>query len=98
MTSHTPTRLQAFCLALGWQGGTVHQVSAEIGVSVDDLMQEVTDEVADTIPYGLGYRRGYVKPLPVDRTAWTLTHCKPDWLPLYWLGVADGIIAKGETP
>lgn len=32
------TRTEALCRILGWQGGTIHQVAKEIGVSTHDII------------------------------------------------------------
>lgn len=36
---------QCLMIALGWQGGTVHQVSEEIGVSVQDILYKKIDRI-----------------------------------------------------
>jgi len=32
------TNLERACLLLGWQGGTVHQVAQETGLTVDEIL------------------------------------------------------------
>lgn len=32
------TNTEILCFVLGWQGGTVHQVAATLGVAVDDVI------------------------------------------------------------
>lgn len=36
-------RTQALILALGWQGGTIHQVSQETGCDVQDLLYRMPE-------------------------------------------------------
>ena len=38
------TRLEAFCKAFGWQGGTIHQVAAETGCKAEDLLTEARQD------------------------------------------------------
>jgi hypothetical protein len=35
----TLTNMQIACYLLGWQGGTIHQVAEETGLSVDEILK-----------------------------------------------------------
>ncbi len=46
------TRLDAFCKAFGWQGGTIAQVADATGCQVDQLLQGHHCEVASDFDAG----------------------------------------------
>lgn len=86
-------RTLALCQLLGWQGGTIHQVAKETGCSVDGLL------------YGIAEREG----IPSDFTrGWFAARtCAPIRFRQlvmskyrgnldFWLGAAEGWIAKAE--
>lgn len=82
-------RMKAYCKAFGWQGGTIHQVSEETGVSVQNLLYaEAPKNPSLTSDYCLGWFAG--------RTCST-EHNKAVNFPKYkgnvdfWIGVAEGI-------
>lgn len=83
------TRTEALCKALGWQGGTIHQVSQEIGVDTQTILygKPTLGEGLNT-PYSHGWFAG--------RTC-SVEHNKANIFPLrkgdadFWLGVADGL-------
>ena len=55
---HTPaSRSRNLFRYFGWQGGTIHQISAETGVSVQNLLYGEPDSVARREP---GYSHGYL--------------------------------------
>lgn len=88
-------RTQALCIALGWQGGTIHQVCEATGCSDEDILHTGVDG-------GQGYCRGYWLGHTGQHLAnWLRTKMHGDrhW----WVGLADGVIARnagttGELP
>ena len=84
------TRLDAFCKAFGWQGGTIHQVAEMTGCKADDLL---TGKAADET-IASAYARGWF----AGRTC-SIEFNKLNNFPAhrgvldFWLGVADGLIA-----
>lgn len=84
-------RTTAWMYALGWQGGTIHQVAEESGVSVSFLLgQEPLKNKMDVPLYQLGYLCG----LNVDKTKELVKQAMKvhkghlD----FWYGLADGVI------
>ena len=79
-------RSLTLCNALGWQGGTIHQVAKETGVDVSTLLYGTP--VSETL--GTDYSHGWF----AARTC-TLAHNKTVVFPKYfgnvefWLGVAE---------
>ena len=41
------------CLLLGWQGGTIHQVASETGLSIEEILQ--SDDIEILIKKGRKY-------------------------------------------
>jgi hypothetical protein len=85
-------RTEALCRVLGWQGGTVHQVEKEIGVSSTDIIYG-TPESANDYAAGraavrecsLEYIRGFaVRDFKGNKD--------------FWLGVADTFAATWLKP
>ena len=73
--------------ALGWQGGTVHQVSRATGLDVLTILSLKDCKIEDVYQlemYNTGKRwilgGGCEKTIPKDRKGY----------PLFWLGVLDG--------
>jgi hypothetical protein len=86
-------RTQALCLILGWQGGTVHQVSQAIGVSVLDIIYGTPTSTQLASDYCGGWFAA--------RTC-TLEHLRANVFAQqrgnkdFWLGAAEGKIAQSE--
>ncbi len=82
------TRTEALCKALGWQGGTIHQVSEETGCTTSDLLYGKPAQTHLTSDYTGGWFAG--------RTS-SLEHNRTKVFPKYkgnldfWLGIADGL-------
>lgn len=100
-------RTQALCRALGWAGGTIHQVAKEFGVSSTALLYDDADRNHDAYRQGFKDAKSLVAdetdpyrlPLAAERAA-ELTEGWRGNLP-YWLGVAERIMllwANGELP
>ena len=88
-TSSKIERTQALCNALGWQGGTIHQVAEETGCSVADLLY------AETISHSFSHSQGWF----AGRTCSTqfnkdvnFPNHKGDVQ--FWHGVADGLVVR----
>lgn len=85
----TMTRLEALCKALGWQGGTIHQVATETGCTVQDLIHSRPS----TTHLGSDHCSGWF----AARTC-SLEHNRRVNFPAakgnldFWLGVAEGIL------
>lgn len=80
------TNTELLMNALGWQGGTVHQVAAVTGLKVAtilDLDKETAGDVYQLEMYNGGYRwaieGGKENNVPKDRRGY----------PLFWAGVLD---------
>lgn len=80
-------RLEAYCIALGLQGGTIHQIAEYTGVSVDVLLNKPTN------PSNSDHSHGYF-----SFTTSLLSHNKDVVFPEnkgnadFWLGVLDGVL------
>ena len=48
------TNTQLLCYALGWQGGTIHQVAEATGLSTDDILTLDKYQPTDSWEYGGG--------------------------------------------
>jgi hypothetical protein len=83
------TRLDAFCKALGWHGGTIHQVAAETGCDVSDLLGEVPSDTSLDSAYSRGWFAGRTCSVAFNRK-----HNFPGEKGIldFWLGVADGLM------
>lgn len=46
---HQMKNTEIACLLLGWQGGTIHQVSEETGLSVEQILQ--TENIEALLEY-----------------------------------------------
>lgn len=84
-------RLEALCISLGWQGGTIYQVAAATGCAVDDLLGGQPSNTVIDSDYHRGwfagrdntvaYNREFVFPFFVGNLD-------------FWLGLALGIAAE----
>ena len=85
-------RTQALFVALGWRGGTIHQVAAETGCEVADLIYWNSENAVTNrgAAYACGYRVS---------TSGNLQANNPKYRGNlnFWLGVADGIIELNLT-
>lgn len=78
-------RTEALCRVLGWQGGTVHQVALEIGVSSTDI---IYGEPADTNGwYAAG--RASIRECSTEHVREQRHHPTFKGNKDFWLGVAD---------
>jgi hypothetical protein len=85
-------RTEAICKALGYQGGTIHQLAAETGVSVEDLLYGVPSATYLSSDYSQGWAAGRTCSVDFNRTVNFPAHFgNKD----FWLGVAMGLIAQG---
>lgn len=81
------TRARNLFRYFGWQGGTIHQISAETGVSVTDLLYGEPDAVKRVEP---GYSHGYLASdtcglaMRLDLAKRKVVKGNAD----YWIGVA----------
>lgn len=83
------TRLEALCKALGWQGGTIHQVAAETGCSVQDLIYGQPSATHITSDHAGGWFSARTCSLEHNRRVnFPANKGNLD----FWLGVADGIL------
>lgn len=88
------TNTELLCIALGWQGGTVHQVSAETGLTVSQIVE--TDRKQ---PRGDKYAQGWF----AARTC-SLDHNQKVNFPKarkdldFWMGVAQGQDSLEQYP
>lgn len=80
-------RTQALCKALGWQGGTIHQISDETNCSVNDLLYGSPNKSSQN--YTSGWFAGRTCSLEHNQMINFPKH-KGDLN--FWLGVADGLI------
>jgi hypothetical protein len=81
------TNTELLMNALGWQGGTVHQVAMATGLRVEnilDLEERKIEDVYQLEMYNTGKRwvlaGGNEKTIPKGRKGY----------PFFWLGVLDG--------
>jgi hypothetical protein len=87
------TRLEALCKALGWQGGTIHQVAAETGCPADDLLSARPKNVNLGSDYSAGWFAGRTCSLQYNLT---VNFPKRKGNLEYWLGVAMGLIMESK--
>jgi hypothetical protein len=84
------TRLEAFCKAFGWQGGTIHQVAAETGCKAEDLLAGKAAKTGWDSDHCGGWFAGRTCTVEFNRH----TNFPPRKGNLdFWLGVADGLSA-----
>ena len=84
------TRLEALCKALGWQGGTIRQVAAEIGCKAEDILNSSPTDMTLNTAYSRGWFAGRTCTVEFNRH----TNFPPRKGNLdFWLGVADGLSA-----
>jgi len=82
-------RTEALCRALGWQGGTIHQISRETGVGVDNLLYGTPESVYLNSDYSHGWFAGRTCGVDFNKTTnFPKYYGNAD----FWLGVAEGII------
>jgi hypothetical protein len=83
-------RLEAYCQAFGWTGGTIHQIAKETGVDVNTLLYgESRELVVSRAVYGCGWIAGRH-----DNHAERMTLLSGNRGDTgFWLGVRDGIIS-----
>lgn len=87
------TNTELLMMALGWQGGTVHQVAQATGLKVETILNLDEKNKTITDPYQLAmYNGGYLwlvngggeKNIDKDSRGY----------PLFWLGVLDAMKQK----
>lgn len=84
------TRTQALMLVLGWQGGTVHQVAEETGLTETDIVHCETHTMS-TMGMGSDYNKGWFaarnNSLEFNRS---VVFPKYKGNLAFWMGAADG--------
>lgn len=84
-------RTQALCKALGWQGGTIHQVSEETGVSVEELLYGEPLDKSLIAGYTGGWFAGRTCTVEFNlRVNFPKNKGNPD----FWIGVAEGVMLQ----
>lgn len=84
-------RTQALCKALGWQGGTIHQVSQETGVSVEELLYGEVEDKSLASEYTGGWFAGRTCSLEHNRKVnFPQNKGNRD----FWIGVAEGLMLQ----
>ena len=82
------TRTEALCKALGWQGGTIHQIVKETGCEVDKLLygEPTCNHLSSDHSYGWAAGRTCSVEFNL-KTNFPKRRGNID----FWLGVAEGI-------
>ncbi len=81
-------RTLAMMLAIGWQGGTVHQLAVETGISVTDIIYGKPESTEFASPYNLGWMLAQVSStIPLSDYMRKKYHGNKD----FWLGIAEGM-------
>ena len=82
------TNTEYLMKALGWQGGTVHQVASDTGLTVMEVLDLHTFPISNVIAHGHGLKA--VKMCVVDICGAPYSTCgyKPDRIS-FWRGVLD---------
>lgn len=79
------------CYALGWQGGTIHQVSEETGLRTSEILG-MNDAIPDTSK-GADFWEGWLRVQAYrDCRGLDLTQYKGNLQ--FWLGAADAMILQ----
>jgi hypothetical protein len=87
------TRLEALCKALGWQGGTIHQVAAATGCKVKDLLTSTPSSTALASDHSHGWSASRTCDLEWNRRVnFPRRMGNLD----FWLGVADGLMVQAK--
>ena len=79
-------RMQAYLKAVGWQGGTIHQVAKELGVDSHTLLYSMPSNEYLTSPASEGWFTGRTCGIDRIRKAVKDRHGDTD----FWLGYARG--------
>lgn len=87
------TRTEALCRVLGWQGGTVHQVAAETGLTVEQILYSSATDTSLASKYTGGWFAARTCGLEHNRAKVFPQH-KGDLD--FWIGAADGMIQKAN--
>lgn len=79
---------EALCKALGWQGGTVHQVADELGIDTHSILYGEPSATYTSSPYNLGLywstnSKEHQKEVLIPQNRGDID---------YWLGVAHAIV------
>jgi hypothetical protein len=88
------TRTGALVKAMGWQGGTIHQLAQETGVDVHTLLyaKKPSDQSLAS-PYTQGWFAGRTCTIEFNKhTNFPKFKGNSD----FWLGVAEGLIHQNE--
>ncbi len=51
-------RTKSYLIALGWQGGTIHQIAKEFGCNVNDLLYANASDISQNSDYRAGLEHG----------------------------------------
>lgn len=88
------TNTLTLCHALGWQGGTIHQVSKEIGLPLDDILDLHNHEPNDK-SINSEDSRGWFAVRTCSREHF-LDKCVPSQKgnKNFWYGVLSGLYSK----
>ena len=88
------TRTEGLCQALGWQGGTIHQVAAETGVDGHELIYGEASTTAIGSDYCFGWCAARTNEPAFGRASvYAQFHGNRD----FWLGVGEAMRTKGES-
>jgi len=84
-------RTEALCKALGWQGGTVHQISVETGVPVNDLLYGEVSDKSLSSDYTSGWFAGRTCTVEFNQK---VNFPKHKGNKDFWIGVAEGLMLQ----
>lgn len=87
------TNTELLCIALGWQGGTVHQVAAETGLTVSQIVE--TDRKEETGDFFLGHSAVRTCSLEFNRE---VNFPKHKGNLSFWMGAARGQESLEQYP
>lgn len=89
-------RTKALLYYFGWQGGTVHQLADETGLTTDQILYDRPNVPEGILSeYGAGFCT--VRTCTCDWRVKTMAPRKKGILD-FWLGVMDGYFITGELP
>lgn len=89
-------RTKALYYYLGWQGGTVHQLANEIGLTVQQILYDEMPSKAETATRARDFSHGFSAVRTCDLN-WRVTKLLPEWKGNvdYWYGVIEGFHITG---
>lgn len=80
-------RTLAIMKSLGWQGGTVHQLVPETGLTVDQILYGTPADKSFASPYNIGWMIAKEGTVPLSQGVKDRHRGNLD----FWLGIADGM-------